>query len=105
MAQITELNRKPDIEANQVDAEAVSANDYNNGAIDHDQTGNRTHSGDDLSPNSVDAGSVSADDLSGGVLDRSEAITNLEGNIHLEPDGTDPETVLENDGDIVFLHE
>ena len=53
----------------------------------------------------LDAAEVSADSLSGDIVSRSEAINNLEGNIHLEPDGTDPETVLENDGDIVFIHE
>ena len=63
------------------------------------------HDGDDLSPNSVDAESVSADSLSGDLVSRPEAIDNLEGNVYLEPDGTDPATVLENDGDIVFIHD
>ena len=43
--------------------------------------------------------------LSGDLVSRPEDIDNLEGNVYLEPDGTDPETVLENDGDIVFIHE
>ena len=62
MVNVTELNRGPDISANAIDAEQLSVDDYNDGAIDHDQTGNRTHSGDDLSPNSIDAESVSADE-------------------------------------------
>ena len=43
--------------------------------------------------------------LSGDLVSRSEAIDNLEGNVYLEPDGTDPETVLQNDGDIVFIYD
>ena len=56
-----------DLSANAIDAAEVSANDYNDGAIDHDQTGNRTHSGDDLSPNAIDAGSVSAENMFNGA--------------------------------------
>ena len=59
----------------------------------------------DISANVIDAAEVSADSLSGDLVSRPEAIDNLEGNVYLEPDGTDPATVLENDGDIVFIHE
>ena len=55
--------------------------------------------------NAIDASSANVVSLSGDLVSRPEDIDNLEGSIHLEPDGTDPETVLENDGDIVFLHE
>ena len=119
--------------------------------VDHDQTSNRTHDGDELSPESVvsdlfglpsgwtltenvdgeavfedsggnvilrrdstngewvtdsiDAESVDVVSLSGDLVSRPEAIDNLEGNVYLEPNGTDPETVLENDGDMVFIHD
>ena len=43
--------------------------------------------------------------LSGDLVSRPEDIDNLEGNVYLEPDGTDPATVLENDGDIVFIYD
>ena len=55
--------------------------------------------------NAIDAGSANVVSLSGNLVSRPEDIDNLEGNVYLEPDGTDPETVLENDGDMVFIHE
>ena len=55
--------------------------------------------------NAIDASSANVVSLSGDLVSRPEDIDNLEGNVYLEPDGTDPATVLENDGDIVFLHE
>ena len=55
--------------------------------------------------NAINASSANVVSLSGDLVSRPEDIDNLEGNIYLEPDGTDPATVLENDGDIVFLHE
>ena len=57
-----------DLSANVIDAGSVSANDYNDGAIDHDGTSNRTHSGDDLSPNAIDAAEVSATDVFGNAV-------------------------------------
>jgi len=48
---------------------------------------------------------LEANSVSGDVVGRPEAIDNLEGNVYLEPEGTDPSTVLENDGDMVFIHE
>ena len=61
--------------------------------------------GDDAEFNSVSTPALEAGSVSGDVVGRPEAIDNLEGNLYLEPEGTDPETVLENDGDIVFIHE
>ena len=55
--------------------------------------------------NAIDAESANVVSLSGALVSRPEDIDNLEGNVYLEPDGTDPATVLENDGDIVFIHE
>ena len=76
MANVTQLNRKPDILANVIDAAEVSANDYNDGAIDHDQTSNRAHSGDNLSPNSIDAAEVSATtELSGATASEGDVVT------------------------------
>ena len=75
MANVTQLNREPDILANAIDAAEVSAD-------------------------ALEAGSISGD-----VVSRPEAIDNLEGNVYLEPEGTDPSTVLENDGDMVFIHD
>ena len=76
MANVTQLNREPDISANAIDAAEVSANDYNDGAIDHDQTSNRTHSGDDLSPNAIDAAEVSATtERSGPTASEGDVVT------------------------------
>ena len=61
--------------------------------------------GPDISANEIDAAAVSAASLSGDLVSRPEDIDTLEGNFYLEPEGTDPATVLENDGDIVFIHE
>ena len=60
---------------------------------------------DGIDTPAVNAASVSADSLSGDLVSRPEASDNLEGNVYLEPDGTDPATVLENDGDMVFIHD
>ena len=65
-----------DLSANAIDAAEVSANDYNDGAIDHDETSNRTHSGDDLSPNAIDAAEVSATtELSGPTASEGDVVT------------------------------
>jgi len=53
----------------------------------------------------VNINNPSLETISGNLVGRSEVIDNLEGNVYLESEGTDPETVLENDGDIVFIHE
>ena len=63
------------------------------------------HEGEDATFGDTTHDSVSTDSVSGDVVSRTEAIDNLEGNLYLEPEGTDPGTVLENDGDIVFIHE
>ena len=65
-----------DLSANVIDAAEVSADDYNDGAIDHDGTSNRTHSGDDLSPNAIDAAAVSATaELSGATASEGDVVT------------------------------
>ena len=63
------------------------------------------HEGEDATLGDTTHDSVTTDSVSGNVVSRTEAIDNLEGNLYLEPEGTDPGTVLENDGDIVFIHE
>ena len=60
----------------------------------------------DLGGNDLQSiGLVETGALVGSILNRPEAIDNLEGNIYVEADGVDPETVLENDGDIVFIYD
>jgi len=52
-----------------VQGDATVGGSLNADAVDHDNTTNRTHQGDDLSPNSVDASSVSTGQVtdSGGT--------------------------------------
>ena len=59
----------------EITTNSITSDSYNDDAIDHDQTSNRTHSGDSLTPASVDSNTVStADAITNNGGDYNEAI-------------------------------
>jgi hypothetical protein len=65
-----------DIDGANIAPNSVDANSYNESVIDHDQTTNRTHNGDDISPNGVDANAVDAGSVTADTLEADSAIVN-----------------------------
>jgi hypothetical protein len=60
-----------------LDADSLNVANYNDSAIDHDKTSNRTHDGDDLSPATLEAGT------------KLSAPTASEGDVVTVPDNPD----------------